>query len=232
MIKVIRSGERFHFESDWLSTYWHFSFDRYYDPNNMSFGALRVFNDDVVQPSTGFPLHGHSEMEILTYVIEGELEHKDSTGGAGRIGPGEVQRMSAGTGIRHSEYNPSSDAPVHLLQMWITPSESGLAPSYEQLQFTKEQRAGRLLPVASGQDMPGVVKVHQDTTVYVSTVRPGDRITHRLASGRRAYLFVIEGELEVNGQALAKGDQARIQTESELSLTASAASDILLIDLP
>jgi redox-sensitive bicupin YhaK (pirin superfamily) len=201
MIKVIRSGERFHFESDWLSTYWHFSFDRYYDPNNMSFGALRVFNDDVVQPSTGFPLHGHSEMEILTYVIEGELEHKDSTGGAGRIGPGEVQRMSAGTGIRHSEYNPSSDAPVHLLQMWITPSESGLAPSYEQLQFTKEQRAGRLLPVASGQDMPGVVKVHQDTTVYVSTVRPG-------------------------------GDQARIQTESELSLTASAASDILLIDLP
>jgi quercetin 2,3-dioxygenase len=232
MIKVIRSGERFHFESDWLSTYWHFSFDRYYDPNNMSFGALRVFNDDVVQPSTGFPLHGHSEMEIITYVIEGELEHKDSTGGAGRIGPGEVQRMSAGTGIRHSEYNPSSDTPVHLLQMWIVPSERGLTPSYEQLQFTKEQRTGRLLPVASGQDMPGVVKVHQDTTVYVSTVRPGDSVVHQIAPGRRAYLFVIEGELAVNGQALAKGDQARIQTESELSFTASTPSDILLVDLP
>ncbi|HYP28762.1 MAG TPA: pirin family protein [Blastocatellia bacterium] len=232
MIKVIHSGERFHFESDWLSTYWHFSFDRYYDPTNMSFGALRVFNDDVVQPSTGFPLHGHSEMEIITYVIEGELEHKDSTGGAGRIGPGEVQRMSAGTGIKHSEYNPSSDTPVHLLQMWITPSERGLTPSYEQLRFTKEQRAGRLLPVASGQDMPGVVKVHQDTTVYVSTIRPGDDVVHDIAPGRRAYLFVIEGELEVNGEALAKGDQARIQTESRLSFTASAPSDILLIDLP
>lgn len=232
MIKVIRSEERFHFESDWLSTYWHFSFDRYYDPNNMGFGALRVFNDDVVQPSSGFPLHGHSEMEIITYVIDGELEHKDSTGGLGRIGPGEVQRMSAGTGIRHSEYNASPDKPVHLVQVWVVPSEKGLAPSYEQLQFTKEQRAGKLLPVASGQDMPGVVKVHQDTTFYVSTIRPEDRIVHRLAPGRRAYLFVIDGDLQVNGQALAKGDQARIQTESELSFTASVPSDILLIDLP
>ena len=232
MIKVIRSEERFHFESDWLSTYWHFSFDRYYDPNNMGFGPLRVFNDDVVQPSSGFPLHGHSEMEIITYVIDGELEHKDSTGGVGRIGPGEVQRMSAGTGIRHSEYNASSDTPVHLVQVWVLPSEKGLAPSYEQLQFTKEQRAGRLLAVASGQDMPGVVKVHQDTTFYVSTIRPEDRIVHRLAPGRRAYLFVIDGELEVNGQALAKGDQARIQNESELSFAASAPSDMLLIDLP
>ncbi|HKG23944.1 MAG TPA: pirin family protein [Blastocatellia bacterium] len=232
MIKVIRSEERFHFESDWLSTYWHFSFDRYYDPNNMSFGPLRVFNDDVVQPSTGFPLHGHNEMEIITYVIDGELEHEDSTGGAGRIGPGEVQRMSAGTGIRHSEYNASPDTPVHLLQMWVLPSEKGLAPSYEQLRFTKEQREGRLLPVASGQDMPGVVKVHQDTTVYVSAVRPEDSIVHRLAPGRRAYLFVIEGELQVNGRALGKGDQARIENESELSFAASAPSDILLIDLP
>ena len=232
MIKVIRSDERFHFESDWLSTYWHFSFDRYYDPNNMSFGPLRVFNDDVVQPSSGFPLHGHSEMEIITYVIDGELEHKDSTGGVGRIGPGEVQRMSAGTGIRHSEYNASPDTPVHLVQVWVLPSEKGLAPSYEQLQFTKEQREGRLLAVASGQDMPGVLKVHQDTTFYVSTIRPEDRVVHRLAPGRRAYLFVIDGELEVNGQALAKGDQARIQTESELSFAASSPADIMLIDLP
>ncbi|HVG20126.1 MAG TPA: pirin family protein [Blastocatellia bacterium] len=232
MIKVIRNEERFHFESDWLSTYWHFSFDRYYDPNNMGFGPLRVFNEDVVQPSTGFPLHGHSEMEIVTYVIDGELEHKDSTGGAGGIGPGEVQRMSAGTGIRHSEYNASPDTPVHLLQIWVLPSEKGLAPSYEQLRFTKEQREGRLLPVASGQDMPGVVKVHQDTTFYVSAVRPEDRIVHRLAPGRRAYLFVIAGELEMNGQALAKGDQARIEDESELSFAASTPSEILLIDLP
>ena len=158
MINIIKNEERYHFESDWLSTYWHFSFDHYHDPNNMSFGPLRVFNDDVVQPSSGFPTHAHREMEIITYVLEGELEHKDDTGGADRIRPGEVQRMSAGTGIRHSEYNPSPDQPVHLLQMWIVPSETNLAPSYEQMRFTKAQRDDKLLAVASGRGVPGTVK--------------------------------------------------------------------------
>lgn len=232
MINVTRNKERYHFESDWLSTFWHFSFDHYYDPNNMGFGPLRVFNDDIVRPSSGFGTHGHREMEIITYVLDGELEHKDSTGGHERIGAGEVQRMSAGTGIRHSEYNPSEDKPVHLLQMWITPAVAKLKPEYEQLRFTKEQRTGKLLAVASGQAMPGTVKVHQDTTLYVSTIRPEDEIAHNLGEGRRAYLFVIEGEVKVNDQSLATGDQARITDESELKLSASTPSDIILIDLP
>ncbi len=232
MIEVIKNEQRYHFESDWLSTYWHFSFDHYYDPRNMSFGPLRVFNDDVVQPSSGFPTHAHSEMEIITYILEGELEHKDSTGGSDRIRPGEVQRMSAGTGIRHSEYNPSSEQPVHLLQMWITPAVKGLPPSYEQLRFTKEQRMGRLLAVASGQDMQGTVKVHQDTTFYVSSMNPGDELTHDLDQQRRAYLFVISGQIEINGNALAKGDQARVSEEQALKLKALEASEIILIDLP
>ncbi|HKY03476.1 MAG TPA: pirin family protein [Blastocatellia bacterium] len=232
MIKVIKNRERFHFESDWLSTYWHFSFDQYYDPRNMNFGPLRVFNDDVIQPSSGFPTHAHREMEIVTYVIDGELEHKDSTGASDRIRAGEVQRMSAGSGIRHSEYNPSDATPVHLLQMWLIPAVENLKPSYEQLRFTGEQRAGRLLAIASGQDMPGAVKVHQDATFYVSSLKPGERIEHELGEGRRAYLFVIEGELEVNGERLSSGDQARIERERELTIRASNASEIMLIDLP
>lgn len=232
MIKIIRSNERFHYQNEWLSTYWHFSFDRYYDPRNMGFGPLRVFNDDVISPASGFPTHGHREMEIVTYVLSGELEHKDSTGAQDRIGAGEVQRMSAGTGVRHSEYNPSPEQPVHLLQMWIIPAESNLPPSYEQLKFTKEQRAGKLLPIASGRDMPGTVKIHQDTTFYVSTLRAGDEVTHRLGADRRAYLFIMEGEVEANGPSLASGDQARIEMESELRLRAVKPAEMILIDLP
>jgi redox-sensitive bicupin YhaK (pirin superfamily) len=232
MINVIKSAERYHFESDWLSTYWHFSFDHYFDPNNVQFGPLRVFNDDVVQPASGFPMHAHREMEIVTYVIDGELEHKDSTGAFDRIRSGEVQRMSAGTGIRHSEYNPSPDTPVHLLQMWVLPATSGLEPGYEQKRFNKEQRTGRLLAIASGRDEPGAVLIHQDATFYISLIRPDDDISHRLAQGRRAYLFVIEGELRVNDRPLSSGDQARVTAESELQLKASSPAEVLLIDLP
>jgi redox-sensitive bicupin YhaK (pirin superfamily) len=232
MINIIKNDERYHFESDWLSTYWHFSFDHYYDPSNVQFGPLRVFNDDVVQPSSGFPMHAHREMEIVTYIIDGELEHKDSTGAFDRIRAGEVQRMSAGTGIRHSEYNPSPDTPVHLLQMWVLPAKSGLEPGYEQKRFDKQQRTGRLLPVASGRDEPGTVLIHQDATFYISLIRPEDRITHARGSDRRAYLFVIDGELQVNDRALASGDQARITGEPELRLKAAQPSEVLLIDLP
>lgn len=232
MIDVIKNEKRYHFESDWLSTYWHFSFDHYYDPNNLSFGPLRVFNDDVVRPSSGFPMHPHREMEIITYVLEGELEHKDNTGAADHIGPGEVQRMSAGTGIRHSEYNPSTEHPVHLLQMWITPSVSGLPPSYEQLRFTREQRTGRLLAVASGQDIPNTVKVHQDTTLYVSTLNKGDEVNHVLAAQRRAYLFVISGKLEVNTLELSNGDQAKAFEEPSVRLKAKEHSEMVMFDLP
>ncbi|HLG13330.1 MAG TPA: pirin family protein [Blastocatellia bacterium] len=231
MITLIRNSERYHFESDWLSTHWHFSFDHYYDPANVNFGALRVFNDDVIQPASGFPMHGHREMEIITYVLEGELEHKDSAGGFGRIRAGEVQRMSAGTGIRHSEYNPSPTDPVHLMQMWITPAVSGLKPSYEQASFTESQRTGRLLAVASGTSTPGALKIHQDATLYVSRLLPGSEIAFAPGDARRVYLFVIDGELAVNDEAIATGDQARIESESELRLAARLPSEIVVIDL-
>jgi redox-sensitive bicupin YhaK (pirin superfamily) len=234
MIHIIPAGERYHFESDWLSTYWHFSFDHYHDPKNVQFGPLRVFNDDRIAPGGGFPLHGHREMEIITYVIEGELEHRDSMGNVGRIGPGEVQRMSAGTGVRHSEYNASKTMPLHLVQLWILPAGKGLEPSWEQHKFTREERAGKLLPVAvpaERADGSGAVKIHQDATIYASLLRRGDAVKHSLAPGRRAYLFVVSGEVELNGNPLRAGDQARITDERELPLRANADTEILLLDL-
>jgi quercetin 2,3-dioxygenase len=231
-MQIIRAKDRFHLESDWLSAYWLFSFDRYYDPNNMMFGPLRVFNHDTVQGGGGFPTHPHREMEIVTYVLEGELAHKDSTGGRGIIHAGEVQRMSAGTGIAHSELNASRSEPVRLLQMWVMPERSGLRPSYEQKQFTTEQRTGVLLPIASGQDLPGTVKVHQDVAFYVSHLREGDRVSHELKPGRRAFLYVIEGEVTLNGEKLNAGDQARITDVKHLELIGEQMSEIILIDLP
>jgi len=232
MIRIIPSADRYHYRNEWLSTYWHFSFDHYYDPENVNFGPLRVFNDDVVQPASGFPMHGHREMEILTYVLEGQLEHRDSTGGHGLIGAGEVQRMSAGTGIRHSEKNPSAGAPVHLLQMWIEPAQRGLAPSYEQRAFTPAERTGRLLPVASGQGIDGAMRIHQDATLYVSRLEEGTHATHALGASRKGYLFVVNGQLDVNGRQLSQGDQARIENEAELRLQAPETAEFVLIDLP
>jgi redox-sensitive bicupin YhaK (pirin superfamily) len=235
MMQIIRSGDRYHFERDWLSTYWHFSFDHYRDPANVHFGPLRVFNDDVIRPGGGFPMHGHREMEILTYVLEGRLEHRDSMGNTGVIGPGEVQRMTAGTGVEHSEYNASKSEPVHLLQFWILPAAKGLAPSWEQLRFTAAERRGKLLPVAVPVDSPGgakAVRIHQDATVYASELAPGETVQHALAAGRRAYVFVISGELVVNGEALRAGDQARISDERGLRIAASQPAHFLLIDLP
>lgn len=253
MTQIIRAGDRYHHDAGWLSTYWHFSFDHYHDPANIQFGPLRVFNDDVVQPSSGFPMHGHREMEIVTYVLSGTLEHRDSLGNIGQIGPGEVQRMSAGTGIRHSEYNPSETEPLHLLQLWIIPDVRGLAPSWEQKQFTREQRTGRLLPVAvpvstqrrEGAEMGAgnTVSIHQDAAIYVSRLEPGQQVTHALGEGcgnilskcegRRGYLFVTEGEVQFNGELLRAGDQARITDTRELRLASgSVAGDLLLIDLP
>lgn len=231
-MQIIKAKDRFHIESDWLSAYWLFSFDRYYDPSNMSFGPLRVFNHDTIAGGGGFPTHSHREMEIVTYVLSGRLAHKDSTGGIGFINPGEVQRMSAGTAIAHSEFNASETDPTRLLQIWVLPERAGLTPSYEQKQFTTEQRTGVLLPIASGQDVPGGVKIHQDTTFYVSRLRVGDSVAHELKAGRRAFLYVIEGEVALNGENLSAGDQARITEASTLNLSASGESEIILIDLP
>jgi redox-sensitive bicupin YhaK (pirin superfamily) len=231
-MKIIRAKDRFHIESDWLSAYWLFSFDRYYDPDNMTFGPLRVFNHDTVAGGGGFPTHPHREMEIVTYVLEGALRHKDSTGGNGLIRAGEVQRMTAGTGVAHSEFNSSENETVKLLQMWVLPERSGLKPSYEQKQFIAEQRTGALLPIASGQDAPGAVKIHQDVTFYVSRLREGDRVTHELKPGRRAFLYVIGGEITLNEERLSAGDQARVTDVTKLEIAGARESEVILIDLP
>lgn len=231
MKQIIISKDRYHHEMDWLSTYWHFSFDHYYDPANLSFGPLRVFNDDVVQPATGFPPHSHRDMEIITCVLDGELEHQDNLGNRGRVQPGEVQVMSAGTGITHAEYNPSKTQLLHLLQIWVLPRTRSLKPRWEQRKFAKPERQGRLLPVVSGAD-GDTLKIDQDAIIYIASLDPGQNATHPVAPGRRAYAFVISGALDLNGTALSAGDQARITDESRLALAPSAPTELILLDLP
>jgi redox-sensitive bicupin YhaK (pirin superfamily) len=239
MIHTIRSDQRYHLETEWLNTYWHFSFDHYHDPANMNFGPLRVFNDDVIAPAGGFPMHGHREMEIITYIIDGALEHHDDMGNTGVIRPGEIQRMSAGTGVRHSEFNHSKKEPVHLVQLWILPARKGLEPSWEQKSFSLAGRTGKLLPIArpAGESSDSAVQIHQDATMYTSLLGPGQSVKQPLAEGRRAYLFAIGGQLNLNGETLRVGDQARVTDERELRLSVApgpdhAPADFLLLDLP
>ncbi len=236
MIEHIEAAERYHADHGWLSTWHHFSFSDYFDPRNVQFGPLRVFNDDIVQPASGFPPHSHRDMEIVTYVLEGELEHHDNQGHRGRVQPGEVQVMSAGTGITHAERNPSASTPLHLLQMWIMPRTRGLKPRWEQQRFPREARHGRLLPVvtASGAAAAGAgtLQIDQDATLYVASLEPGQSVTHTTAADRRAYLFVISGAVAVNGTELAAGDQARITEEPTIRVEPRAASELVLIDLP
>lgn len=231
MMKIIRSDERFNLKQDWLDARWHFSFGNYHDPANLHFGALRVYNDDRIAPSGGFPPHPHAEMEIVTYVLKGELEHRDSMGHTSVLKSGGVQRMSAGTGIRHSEFNASSEQSLHLNQIWIIPAEKGLKPSYEEFQWTEADRQGRLLPIVSSDRKPGTLHIHQDATLYVSQLQAGEAVTHSTGADRRLYLFIIEGAATVNGEALSGGDQARITEEAELRIEATAATELLLIDL-
>jgi len=232
MYSTVRSQDRYFFQNEWLSAYWHFSFDQYYDPRHVQFGPLRVFNNDTIQPGAGFPTHPHQEMEIVTYVIDGHLEHKDSTGGIGTIGPGEVQRMSAGSGIQHSEYNASKKKIVHLLQMWFVPAVAALEPGYEQQIFTREQREGTLLPIVSGMDHPGALKIHQDITLYVGRIRTQDKLVFETSSERQTYFFVMSGSIQVGEHTLKTGDSSKITEEKILPLAAQATSEILLIDLP
>jgi len=232
MMQVIKSNERHFQDAGWLQTYWHFSFSDYYDPKNINFGTLRVFNDDVVQPGGGFGMHPHRDMEIITYVLDGQLEHQDHLGNRGVVHPGEVQVMSAGKGIMHSEYNHSKESPVHLMQIWIMPRHQGSKPRWEQKQFTPEQRAGKLLPVVSSGDVPGTLTIDQDASIYVSSLKAGQQLNHRIGKNRRAYLFVIDGELTLNDQKLSTGDQARITDADELSLQADKSSELILLDLP
>jgi quercetin 2,3-dioxygenase len=233
--QIIRAKDRYHHQTDWLSTYWHFSFDHYHDPKNVSFGPLRVFNDDTVQPATGFPPHSHADMEIISYVISGALEHQDNRGNRGVIRAGEVQVMSAGTGITHAERNASTTEAVHFLQMWILPRQRGRQPRWDQRSFAESRREGRLVPVASGvaaRGGDGALTIDQDATIYIGTLEENDLVLHESAPERRAYAFVIQGGVRVNGDSLELGDQARIMGAGRLEITALRGAHLLLIDLP
>lgn len=228
MIKIRKANERGHFDHGWLKTFHTFSFADYYDPRFMGFRTLRVINDDVVAPGGGFGTHAHRDMEIITYVLSGGVAHRDSMGNHGVIKPGEVQRMSAGTGVRHSEMNASDTEPVHLLQIWIMPERSGIAPGYEQK--TIEGHKGALKLIAAPTASDGAVTIHQDTRVYTSVLGEGDRVTHQFENGRYGWLHVARGEAEVNGQKLKGGDGAAIEGEKEISL--SGNGEVLLFDMP
>lgn len=228
MIRVRPAAERGHANFGWLDTHHTFSFGQYYDPRHMGFGALRVINDDRVAPGAGFPMHPHADMEILTYVLDGALAHQDSIGNGAVIRPGEVQRMSAGTGIRHSEFNASREAPVHLLQIWLLPERTGLAPGYEQKAF---EIGDGLTLVASRDGREGSVTIHQDAAVFAARLMPEKRAQHRLAAGRRAWLHVARGDAVLNGTALAAGDGAAVTDEREIELATRSGGEVLLFDL-
>jgi quercetin 2,3-dioxygenase len=232
MITVRRATERGHANHGWLDTYHTFSFADYHDSRQMGFGALRVINEDWVAPGQGFPTHGHRDMEIITYVLEGQLAHKDSLGTGSVIRPGDVQRMSAGTGVRHSEFNPSSTDPLRLLQIWIEPSRGGIPPSYEEKVFTDDDKRNRLRLVASPDGRDGSVTIHQDALVYASVLEPGHEVVYPVAPGRRAWLQVARGSVSVNGQALEQGDGAAVKDERALAVAGRERAEIILFDLP
>jgi quercetin 2,3-dioxygenase len=231
MITKRPAGERGSTRTDWLDSRHTFSFNRYYDPRCVGFGDLLVINEDTVAPAGGFGTHGHRDMEIITYVVSGALEHRDSSGGSGILRPGEVQRMSAGTGVRHSEFNHSQSEPVHFLQIWITPESEGIEPGYEQREFAEDERRGRLRVVASRGGRDGSVTIHQDAEVYAASLGEGEELTHEPRAGGRAWVQVIKGGLELNGVGLRAGDGAAVSDEPRLVLRAVEPSEILLFDL-
>jgi len=215
----------------WLDSRHTFSFDQYYDPRHMGFRSLRVINEDRVAPQRGFPTHGHQDMEIITYVLEGALEHKDSMGNGSVLRPGEVQRMSAGTGITHSEYNHSNTEAVHLLQIWIRPSRKGIQPGYEQQDFSERLAGGQLVAVASGSGSAGAIHIHQDAEVYAARMKSASTAAHELVPGRHAWVQVARGTVEVNGIKLGPGDGAAISEEPAVHMVTDDGCELLLFDL-
>jgi redox-sensitive bicupin YhaK (pirin superfamily) len=231
MITLRPSAERGGADHGWLKTRHTFSFNTYHDPKHMHFRALRVINEDWVAPGQGFGTHPHDNMEIITYVLEGALEHKDSLGTGSIIRPGDAQRMSAGTGIRHSEFNASKTDQVHLLQIWIMPNQRNVAPGYEQKVFPAAERAGKLRVIAAPDGRDGAVTIHADTSLYVSTLKSGEKVIHTLAPGRHAWLQVTRGSVELNGKKLDQGDGAFASDEPELGIQGTTDAEILLFDL-
>jgi quercetin 2,3-dioxygenase len=231
MISVRSAEERGATRLPWLDSKHTFSFNRYYDPKHMGFGPLRVINDDIIAPKGKFGMHPHEDMEIITYVVRGSIVHQDSTGGAGIIRPGDAQRMSAGTGILHSEANGSDSEAVHMYQIWIEPKEMGLKPGYEQKTFPSEERTNRLRLIAASDGREGAVTIHQDADLYAGILGQGTNVTHPLAQGRSAWVQVARGQVTVNGNRLEGGDGAAVRGEQVLEISASEHAEILLFDL-
>lgn len=232
MITLRKSTERGYAHHGWLETWHTFSFADYHDPQQMGWSALRVINEDIVAPGQGFGMHGHRDMEIVTWILDGALEHKDSLGNGAVIRPGEAQRMSAGKGVLHSEFNPAPDRATHLLQIWIEPNVRGVAPGYEQTFFLPEERRGRLRLIASGDGREGSVTIHQNAAVYTALLGPGEAVRHALSPGRHAYLHVARGAVTLQSQSLQHGDGAKIADETDLEIAATQEAEILLFDLP
>ena len=232
MITLRKADQRGHADHGWLDTRHSFSFADYYDPEQMGWGVLRVINEDRVQPGMGFGTHGHRDMEIVSLVLDGALQHRDSMGNGTVIRAGEVQRMSAGKGVTHSEFNASAERPVHFLQIWIEPDARGLRPEYEQKPFEPEGGRGRLRMLVSNDGRDGSLAIHQDATLHEALLEEGESVAHRLDAGRLAYVHVVEGAVALNGIDLATGDGAKIAEERELTFTARGRSRVLLFDLP
>jgi redox-sensitive bicupin YhaK (pirin superfamily) len=231
MITIRPANERGHADHGWLDTYHTFSFSSYRDPRHMRFRALRVMNEDVVAPGQGFGTHPHDNMEIVTYVLSGALEHRDSMGNGEVLRPGEFQRMSAGTGITHSEFNPSASEPVHLYQIWLFPAQKGIEPSYEQTRFDESERHNHLRLVASPDAADGSLTIHTDARVYLASLDAGQQVTQELAPGRHAWLQVLRGAVTLNGQPLATSDGAAVSEETTLAIAATEEAEVILFDL-
>ena len=231
MFRVRKAAERGHFNHGWLDTHHTFSFGDYYDPAHMGFRALRVVNDDWVAPGQGFGMHGHRDMEIVTYVLEGSLKHKDSMGNGSIIRAGELQRMTAGTGIQHSEFNPSDKEWVHLYQIWLLPAQKALEPGYEELALTREEKRGRFRLVASPDGAEGSMTIHQDARLYLASLSPGQSVAKRIEPGRAAWLQVLQGSVLFLKNALVAGDGVAVTDENSVAVHAAAPSEVLLFDL-
>jgi redox-sensitive bicupin YhaK (pirin superfamily) len=232
MIEIRRSQERGHARHGWLDSFHSFSFADYHDPAHMGFGPLRVINEDRVQPGQGFGTHSHRDMEIISYVLDGGLAHKDSMGNGSTIRPGDVQRMSAGTGVAHSEFNASREQPVHFLQIWIEPSVRGVRPSYEEKRFDEASKRGTLRLIASPDGREGSVTIHQDANVYATLLDGDEAVEHAPRAGRRTYVHVVRGDVSVNGEPLGHGDAVKISGERSVRLERGRGAEVLLFDLP
>lgn len=231
MIQIHKSEDRGKTHIDWLESYHYFSFGHYYDPENIQFGPIRVLNDDIIAPGAGFPTHPHNNMEIVTISLEGELAHEDSTGGKGVIRPGEVQRMTAGKGVYHSEFNNSKDKPAHILQIWFIPDKAGYEPSYDQKKYNQNDAKNSLLKLVSKKEGDGIVTINQDADLYLSHLEKENIIKHKISDGRGVYLFLIDGLLKVNENEIKPRDAVKVSEENGLTITAKNNARFILFDV-